>query len=266
MKKKIIFVLAAVIMVFACTFSFAGCELANNVQKNCNHMWIRDRNSSSLRPATCSEKGIKAVYNCIKCMDTKYEYTDTLPHTYDENSTSYTATCSSLFINKKCTVCDNVSSQRIDVEAHDYGTPVYHEMYEATLVDIGLFTQEEYDELSPETIEYYKNNNVSLLREKNTCAYTERKCTRCKHTEKIYEHNIDENHRIFLNQLIEEERANGNCGGSLWYNCDFCGEDGQLFCHDFEEAEVIYSSETLIVKKLLCKYCHTEEKYDVQFL
>ena len=199
-------------------------------------------------------------------MDTKYEYTDTLPHTYDENSTSYTATCSSLFINKKCTVCDNVSSQRIDVEAHDYGTPVYHEAYEATLVDIGLYTQEEYETLSPETIEYEKNNHPSQIREKSTCAYTERKCSRCKHIEKEYRHNLGEEFQNFINQGIEEARERGECGGSVSANCNFCGGDAIFICHDFEESEVIFSSSTLIVKKLLCKFCHEEEKYDVQFL
>ncbi|MDE7306646.1 MAG: hypothetical protein K2N33_04585 [Clostridia bacterium] len=268
MKKKIIFVLAAAVMAFVCTFSLAGCELASNVQKNCNHNWVLQRNSSSLREATCSEQGISAVYKCIKCQKTRYEYSPKLPHTFNEDENAFQSSCGSSVsvIQQRCTVCNDVVTVRLPVVVHNLGAPVFREAYEATLVDIGRYTQEEYDALPAEQIEHEKVVFSSQLREISTCAYTEQVCSSCNASVKEYEHRIDEINQKIIDDMTEEVKATGNCGSTVSVECKFCSEYVQFFFHDYEEEEVIYSSTKLIIRKMLCKYCRDEVKYEVEFL
>lgn len=263
MKKKFIQIFAAVFTLFVLSFSFYGCALVKEHQNSCNHFWVREEDSIE---ATCSQEGV-ITYHCLKCQKNRYDSTPKLPHTFNEEESTFEMKCSSstasLF--QKCTVCNEVIKTNLSVECHAFGEPVYHEAYEATLVDLGACSQEDYDKLSAEEIETLKNDYFYALRDFSECAYTERICSECGQSEKIYEHRFDELNQNAFDKYLAESKESGVCD-IFSANCYFCGVGMIEYTHDYKEREIIFSSSELIVKRLVCSNCNVEEKYEVQFL
>lgn len=262
MKKKFICIFAVVLTFVILSFSFYGCELVKKNQKSCNHVWIREDGDVA---ATCSKEGV-IKYHCLKCQKNRYDSTPKLPHTFNEEENTFKLDCrsSTAGLFQKCTVCNGVVETKLPVECHRFGENVYHEAYEATLVDLGMCSQEYYDKLSAEELETLKKDCFDALRDFSECAYTESKCSECGQSEKIYEHRMDELSQSAFDKHLAESKESGTCGTFI-LQCYFCG--GVIeYCHDYKECEIIFSSSELIVKRLVCSTCNCEEKYEVQFL
>lgn len=266
MKKKFINLFITAVFVFIGAFAFAGC--ADHVQSNCNHTWVLQKNSTLLRDATCYQEGISEVYNCAKCQKTRFEYSPKTPHTFNEadNVIQYSCNSSSTYVKQKCTVCEAVITATIPFTVHKLGDAEYHDAYEATLVDIGLYTQEEYDKLASDVIESEKISHMRELQEKSHCDYLERKCEDCDYSLKLYGHRLDEVNEQEIDDMREEALKTGNCGSTISLDCIFCGQSVQYFCHNYEEAEIVYSSSEIVIYKYPCTLCHSEEQYEAVFV
>ena len=257
--KKLSAVIAAAMTMLACSFAFTGCELANNIQNDCNHSFVRQWNDSSLREATCTERGISEVYKCWKCQKFEFVYSPALPHTFSGTGAKVEINCkySRVNITQTCTVCNQTVMNSVAAECHYWYEAAHYDAQRLTLVDIGVLSQEEYDSLSAEDIKSWEDAYWEQLN--FSCEHTVYGCLRCNTTKTDYNHQYGEGTKEVI-ESTKAEAANGNCGITLGITCDTCREDERMTFHDFsEEVEELYSSSKYRIVSYKCTTCDTVE-------